>query len=273
MSMSTMIVAALLLVSAMSVAWAARMRTGSSGWIDTIWSAAVGLAGLVAALGAEGDGRRWLIAGLLVLWSSRLALHIGARTRGAADDPRYAELERQWGGAFRSRLFLFLQIQAAVGLVLTFALHLAASASGRFPGPIDVLAALVVLAGIAGEALADAQLRRFRASAPAGSVCDVGLWGWSRHPNYFFEWLVWCGFALFALAGIADQPIQILAFAAPAMMWALLVHVSGIPPLEAHMAKSRPVAWRAHAARVSAFVPRPPRRAPSRSAVHPEESP
>lgn len=272
MSMSTMIVAVLLLVSAMSVAWAVRMRTGSSGWIDTIWSAAVGLAGLVAALGAAGGGRRWLIAGLIVLWSGRLAFHIGARTHGAADDPRYAELERRWGDAFRSRLFLFLQIQAAAGLVLAFAVHLASGAHAPFPGAIDVVATAAVLAGIAGEALADAQLRRFRASAPAGSICDEGLWGWSRHPNYFFEWLVWCGFALFALAGIAERPVAILAFAAPAMMWVLLVHVSGIPPLEAHMLRSRAEAWRAHAARVSAFVPRPPRRAPSRSTVHPEES-
>lgn len=273
MSMSAMIVAALLLISAMAAAWAVRLGTGSSGWIDTIWSAAVGLAGLVAALGAAGDGRRWLIAGLIVLWSGRLAVHIGARTLGAADDPRYVELERQWGGAFRSRLFLFLQIQAAAGFVLAFALHLAASAPGPFPGPFDVAATLVVLVGIAGEALADAQLRRFRRTARPGSVCDVGLWGWSRHPNYFFEWLVWCGFALFALAGIADRPAQIFAVAAPGMMWVLLVHVSGIPPLEGHMARSRPDVWCAYAARVSAFVLRPPRSAPVRTAVHLEESP
>ncbi|NLH83007.1 MAG: DUF1295 domain-containing protein [Phyllobacteriaceae bacterium] len=271
--MSTMPIAALLLITAMAVAWVVRMRTGSSGWIDAIWSAAVGLAGIVAAFGAAGGGRRWLIAGLIVVWSSRLALHIGARTRGAADDPRYAELARRWGRAFGPRLFLFLQIQAAAGVVPALALHLAAGARAPFPGLFDVVATLVVLTGIAGEALADAQLRRFRASAPAGSVCDAGLWGWSRHPNYFFEWLVWCGFALFALAGISERPVQILAFAAPALMWVLLVHVSGIPPLEAHMAKSRPEAWRGHVARVSAFVPRPPRRAPSRSTGHQEESP
>ncbi|MBV5263850.1 DUF1295 domain-containing protein [Pinisolibacter aquiterrae] len=273
MSMSAMVVATVLLVGAMVVAWAVRMRTGSSGWIDTIWSVAVGLVGLVAALGAAGGGRRWLIAGLIAVWSGRLALHIGRRTHGAADDPRYADLARQWGDGFGARLFLFLQIQAAVGVVLAFAVHLAASAPAPFPGPVDVLATAVVLTGLAGEALADAQLRRFRGRAQPGSVCDVGLWGWSRHPNYFFEWLVWCGFALFALAGIADRPVQILAVAAPALMWGLLVHVSGIPPLEAHMLRTRPDAFRAYAARVSPFVPRPPRTASQGAAVHLEESP
>lgn len=267
MSMSTPSVAALLLAVAMAGAWGVRMRTGRSGWIDAIWSAAVGAAGLLAALGAEAGGRRWLVAALVVAWSGRLALHIAARTRGAADDPRYAEFARLWGDAFAARLFVFLQIQAAAGFVLVLAVGLAASAPAPFPNAIDAVATLVVLTGIAGEALADAQLRRFRRTAPPGAICDAGLWGWSRHPNYFFEWLAWCGFALFALSGLDDRPLQILAFAAPAMMWVLLVHVSGIPPLEAHLLESRGEAFRAYRARVGAFVPRPPRRRPATAAV------
>lgn len=271
MTVSMAVAAAGVMIVAMSAAWGVRMWSGRSGWIDAIWSAAVGLAGLVAIVGADGGGRRWWIALLVVVWSGRLALHIGARTRGAADDPRYAELARQWGGAFGPRLFLFLQIQAAAGLVLVWALHLAATAPGPFPSPIDVVASLVVLTGIAGEAVADAQLRHFRRRAPAGTVCDGGLWGWSRHPNYFFEWFTWGGFALFALTGLAERPHQILAFAAPALMWVLLVHVSGIPPLEAHMLKSRGEAFRTYRRRVSAFVPRPPRREPTPPVASSEE--
>ena len=131
----------------------------------------------------------------------------------------------------------------------------------------------MVLAGLVGEAISDAQLRRFRRAAPRGAVCDVGLWGWSRHPNYFFEWLSWCGFALFALAGLSERPIQLLAVAAPAMMWVLLVHVSGIPPLEAHMLASRGEAYRAYRRRVAAFVPQPPRRDSVSAAPIPEERP
>lgn len=273
MSVHSLILAAALMALAMVVAWGVRMRTGQSGWIDAIWSSTVGAAGLVTAVGATGGGRRWLIAGLLVAWSGRLALHIAERTRGAADDPRYAELAREWGDAFGVRLFLFLQIQAVAGLVLAAAIHLAASAPAAFPTPIDVAATLVVLAGVFGEARADAQLRRFRRTASPGAVCDAGLWGWSRHPNYFFEWLVWCGFALFALPGSAERPIQILAFSAPAMMWALLVHISGVPPLEAHMSRTRGEAFRAYCNRVSPFFPRPPRRNPSRAAAQQEDTP
>lgn len=273
MSVPTLGVVAAIVVVAMTIAWGVRLATGRSGWIDAIWSAAVGVAGIAAAIGAEGGGRRWLLALLVALWSGRLALHIAGRTHGAADDPRYAELARQWGDAFAPRLFLFLQIQAAAGFVLAAAVHLAASVPAPFPTPIDVLAALVVGGAILGEATADAQLRRFRRTARPGAICDTGLWGWSRHPNYFFEWLAWLGFALFALSGAADRPLQLVAFAAPVMMWVLLVHVSGIPPLEAHMAKSRGAAFRAHAARVSPFVPRPPRRDVRLPAAPQEDTP
>lgn len=260
MSTSSLLLAALVLVAAMTGAWAVRLATGRSGWIDAIWSAAVGLAGIVAALGAQGEGRRWLVAGLVALWSGRLALHIARRTRGAADDPRYAGLARQWGDAFRTRLFVFLQIQAAAGFVLVVAVHLAAANPAPFPNGFDVAATHLLVAAILGEATADAQLARFRRTAPPGSVCDAGLWGWSRHPNYFFEWLGWCAFPLFALSSVADWPIALASLGAPILMWVLLVHVSGIPPLEAQMLASRGAAFRAYRARVSPFVPLPPRR-------------
>ncbi len=263
MTFSALAAAAVVLVAAMSFAWAVRMATGKSGWIDAIWSAAVGVAGLIVALGAGpgATGRHWLVAALVGLWSVRLAAHIAARSRGAPDDPRYADLARQWGAAFPIRLFLFLQIQAAAGFVLVGAIALAAANPAPFVGGLDLVACAVALVAIAGEGLADAQLARFRRSAPpGGAICEVGLWRWSRHPNYFFEWLGWCAFALLAIDPSGAWPVGLLAVAAPLLMYALLVHVSGIPPLEAHMAATRGDAFRAYRARVSAFFPLPRRR-------------
>jgi steroid 5-alpha reductase family enzyme len=261
-----LLASAILLATVMAFAWVVRMRSGRSGFIDAIWSGGVGVAGLLAALapGAVEPGRAWMVAALVAAWSARLAGHIAARTRDGGDDPRYAELARQWGADFARRLFVFLQIQAACGVVLVLAIRLAATNPAPFPGLIDLLAGVVVIAAIVGEAIADAQLTRFRrASPPRGAVCETGLWGWSRHPNYFFEWLGWCGFALFALDPTGARMVGLVALAAPALVYVLLVHVSGIPPLEAHMLASRGAAYRALRARVSAFFPRPPRR-PSR---------
>lgn len=265
MDFSTLVLAAVFLSLAMAAAFAVRRATGKSGWIDAIWSAAIGIAGVVVALAAPAaaGGRHWLVAGVVLAWSARLAVHIAGRTRSGGDDPRYVALEREWGPSASRRLALFLQIQAGVGWILVMAIGLAATNPAPFPGLVDWIGTAVVAVAIAGEAVADDQLRAFRADASeAGSICEIGLWRWSRHPNYFFEWLGWVGLAVLAIDPTGARPLGLLAVVAPVLMYALLVHASGIPPLEAHMAATRGEAWRAYQSRVSAFFPRP-RRAPS----------
>lgn len=241
---------------ALAAAWRVQQATGSSGWVDTIWSAATGIVGIAVALapGAE-PGRGKLVAVLVALWSARLAFHIASRTHGAPDDPRYAEMARQWGAEAPRRMFWFLQQQALAAFVLVAAVRLAAANPAPFPRLADVLAAVILLVAIAGEAIADAQLARFRRDH-RGGLCEVGLWAWSRHPNYFFEWLGWLAYPLIAIS--SANPAGWLALAAPALMYWLLVHVSGIPLLEAHLAASRGQAFTDLQSRVSAFFPWPP---------------
>lgn len=253
---SVVVVLAVLMSLLMAGAWALQRMGGSSGWIDTVWSASVGLGGVVAVLLADGNGaRRVAVLALVVVWSLRLASHIGLRTRGAAEDPRYAKLIEQWGSKASVRLFLFLQIQAVAAFVLVLAVYLAASNPHAFPGPVDVIAVIIAIGALAGEGSADAQLSRFRKSPAAKTgVCEAGLWRYSRHPNYFFEWLFWCSFPLLAVHAQGWSWASVLA---PVMMYWLLVHVSGIPPLEEHMLKSRGEAFRALQNRVNAFFPGP----------------
>ena len=136
--------------------------------------------------------------------------------------------------------------------------------AARNPSPLvrvqDLAAIALVLISVTGEALADDQMRRFRRSSGHGrNICDAGLWQWSRHPNYFFEWLFWLALPLLAVgSGYAVGWVAILA---PLCMYWLLVHVSGIPPLEAHLARSRGTAFAEYCRRTSAFLPLPPRRA------------
>jgi len=109
-----------------------------------------------------------------------------------------------------------------------------------------------------GETVADRQMAAFRADpANRGKIADTGLWGLSRHPNYFFEWLGWWSYPLIAIGTSADWAWGWAALAAPAMMYWLLVHASGIPPLEKAMLESRGEAFRAYQKRVRAFFPLP----------------
>ena len=123
----------------------------------------------------------------------------------------------------------------------------------------DGLAAAVFVLAFAGEGIADQQMARFKqAPANRGRICDQGLWAWSRHPNYFFEWLGWLAYPIMAIE--AGYPAGWLALSGPLIMYVLLVHVSGVPPLEAHLSRSRPAEFAAYAKNVSAFWPRAPRR-------------
>jgi len=149
-------------------------------------------------------------------------------------------------------------VQAAAAWILVAVVVLAARNPAAAPRVADGLGGLLLIAAVCGEAVSDAQLRQFRA-ARGGGVCDTGLWGWSRHPNYFFEFMAWCAYPLLAIDFSRAYPAGLLSLAGPAMMFLLLRYVSGVPPLEAAMLERRGEAFRAYQARVSVFFPRPPR--------------
>jgi len=253
------VAASAVLVAAMTCAFLVRLATGRSGWIDTIWSAAVGLAGLLAvALAGGGDPlRRAMVGAIVGLWSLRLAGHIFARTRGAGDDPRYAALVEGWGESWRRSLFGFLMAQAAAGAALAVAIGAAADKPASFPHGLDVAGIALAVFGLALETIADRQLRlwRRRRDALTPAICDVGPWAWSRHPNYLGEILFWWALPLIAVD--PARPLWSLAsLAAPVLMTHLLVNVSGIPPLEAHMARTRGQDWQNHCRRVPKLLPK-----------------
>lgn len=246
----------------MAVAWVVQQRSGNSGWVDTIWTFSVGIVGAGAALWPlareSPNARQWLVAALVSVWSLRLGSHIARRTAGITDDPRYASFAADWGAHAPRKMFVFLQNQALGSIPLVFAIFVAS----RFPSDSlrlqDYLGALILFAGIAGEALADSQLKAFRADpANKGSVCDVGLWRWSRHPNYFFEWFGWLAYPVIALS--VNYPWSLATLLAPIFMYWILRHVTGVPPLEEQMLKSRGDRYRAYQARTSVFFPLPPR--------------
>jgi len=251
-----LIIVAISLSLIMSFAWALERKTGKSGWIDAIWSLSVGLGSVIAVLLADTPWqRRSAILILILAWSLRLGLHIAQRSMSHGEDPRYAKLMKEWGHNAPKRLFWFLQIQALAAFILVLSVYLAAVSRPDFPHLIDIVAVAIIAIAIAGEALSDAQLAQFRKTPAAKTeICETGLWAYSRHPNYFFEWLFWCAWPLMA---ITASPWSWLSLLAPIQMYWLLVHVSGIPPLEEHMLKSRGEKFRALQRRVNAFFPGP----------------
>ena len=246
---SYFVLTAILLSLFMAGAWGLQRATGNAGWVDAVWSFSIGLAGILLALLPGISTRSLVVAGLIAFWSVRLGTHIAHRSFNGPEDARYAALREAWRADFQRRLFWFLQIQAVAAALLTLSMGLAAANPDPFPRLQDWAAIAVLLAAVVGEGVADVQLRGFR-----GRVCNVGLWRWSRHPNYFFEWLGWFAYPLLAI-DFFRLDWAWLSLTGPAFMYWLLVHVSGIPFLEQHMLRSRGDAYRAYQQRVSAFFP------------------
>jgi steroid 5-alpha reductase family enzyme len=250
----------------MAGAWLVWRLTQNSGWIDTTWTFGLGAVGACGALAPALHSslvtpRQIPVAALIAVWALRLGLHIARRTSGITDDPRYGKMVRDWGADASRQMFFLVEKQALVSIPLALSIVLAAW--NPLPGlrAQDYLGALVLLVAIAGEGLADAQLRRFRADpANRHRICDDGLWAWSRHPNYFFEWFGWLAYPLLAIDLGGGYPLGFVALIGPLCMYWLLVHVSGIPPLEAHMLERRGDQFRAYQRSTNAFFPAPPRR-------------
>jgi steroid 5-alpha reductase family enzyme len=245
---------------AMAGAWIVHERTGNSGWIDAVWTFAVGTIAIVSALVPLSEAsqfeRQLLVAALVAVWMIRLGHHIVMRSAAKADDPRYAELKREWGGAATRKMFTLVQNQALVSLPLPFAVLVAAHNPEPGLGWRDALALLVFVAAVVGETVSDRQLRTcIEAAGGNAGVCDAGLWRYSRHPNYFFEWLHWLAYPIIAIDLSGNYPWGWAAVGAPLVMYWLLRHVSGVPPLESHMLRKHGSAYRAYQTKTSAFFP------------------
>ena len=246
----------LALVSAFTVLWLASLPLKNASIVDMWWGPAFVLAFVVYAGAHPALGPRALAVGALVAtWALRLAWHIGRRNVGHGEDPRYAVWRVQHGVSWWwfSWIKVFL-LQATVGWIVSWPIGAALNGAARFPSAWDVAGLTAAAAGLVFEASADAQLRRFKRTASRGQVCDVGLWRYSRHPNYFGESMVWWGLFLVA----AGAPRGWMTIVSPVLMTWLLLRVSGVSLLEQGLSASKP-GYAEYVRRTSAFVPWPPR--------------
>lgn len=235
----------------MALGWRWQRAHANAGIVDVLWSA--GLGGSAVALALCGDGNGWVrfaLAALGGLWSARLSGHLWRRVRHEPEDGRYQSLRARWHGN-QVKFFLFFQFQAV--LIVLFALpFLAVARNPVASGPWMAAGAAIWLLSVIGESIADRQLARFRAAAVnRGRTCREGLWRYSRHPNYFFEWLHWFAYPCLA----AGSPVAWLSWSGPLVMYVFLRWVSGIPYTETQALRSRGEDYRAYQRSTSMLFP------------------
>jgi len=240
-------------VVAFAIVWCLSLRVANYGFLDVVWSLSIAvLAPLYALLGDGAGTRRLTFAVVGAAWSLRLGLYILIRVLRAhpREDARYRTLRERWPGP--GRFLLFFELQALIAVLFSLPFLLAALNPRPTLGPFERFGLALALFACAGESLADWQAQRFKRNpANARAVVDVGLWRYSRHPNYFFESLVWWGFFIAAL----DSPYGACTVVCPLLMLYLLLRVTGIPLTEKHSLESRGDAYRAYQRVTSRFVP------------------
>lgn len=259
-----LLVGLVLASSLMTLLWWVQVRIGDASHVDVAWAALIACAAILYALLADGDaGHRVLAAALASIWGFRLAGYLyWNRIRGKEEDGRYRTLRAKWGSNANRNFFWFFQFQAVfvVFFSLPFA-FIALDPDSGISAPAWIGVAVWTIGNV-GTIVADRQLAQWRASPEnKGKTARAGLWSWSRHPNYFFEWVNWCGIALVA----TTAPWGWVAWIVPTGLLYLLFKVTGIPATEAQALRSR-ADYAEYQRTTSVFVPLPPRRRSSASA-------
>ncbi|MDZ4772428.1 MAG: DUF1295 domain-containing protein [Planctomycetota bacterium] len=245
------------LAVAMLVGWLVQRRTRNAGTVDLLWTIGLGALAIFYAICASGWApRRIMIASLAGLWSLRLALHLAARLAREKEDGRYAALRTKFGTRFNAAMFWIFQAQALLAVLLSFVYLIPSAADEVGFAARDLIAIGVWITALSGEAIADRQLDAWRKNPDnKGRTCRAGLWKYSRHPNYFFEWTHWLAYPIAAVG----LPLGWVAWFAPVVMFVLVVKVTGIPPTEAQASRSRGDDYRDYQRTTNAFFPWFPR--------------
>lgn len=226
--------------------------------VDTVWAAGLGLGALIYYfMAAPGTARGAAALAIMLFWSGRLTLHlVRDRILAGKEDPRYAALAEHWGSRANFRfLFIFL---GQIPLVALFLLPFTLAVDHTQPDwrVLDSIGLLIALIAISGELIADHQLARFRAKPEnSGEVCQQGLWKYSRHPNYFFEWLHWFAYVAFSFG----SSLGWISLLGPVMMYLFLRYITGIPFAERSSLRSRGQAYRTYQKTTNTFFPWKPR--------------
>jgi steroid 5-alpha reductase family enzyme len=248
-----------LIVSAMMTAlWLLQRKTRNAGVVDVGWAAGIGILGAFYAATSDGYApRRILVAVLIGTWSLRLATYILVdRVLGHPEEGRYRSLRERWGTAADRNLFFFFQIQALLDVFFALSVLVVACNQVDHWTGWDLAGILIWLVSVSNTVMADRQLAQFRRRPESrGRTCREGWWRYSRHPNYFFEWLHWWSYVALA-AGASYWWVTLLA---PAAMLFFLFKVTGIPPTEAQALRSRGEDYRRYQRETSAFFPWFPR--------------
>jgi len=242
----------------MLLLWMVQYKTENAGIVDVAWSFLTPMIGvwLILMDQIENGARQWLIIGLALFWGFRLGTFLYNRVMNEIEDGRYRYMREYCGKHAQVVMFVFFQVQATWTILFALPFWAAARNSNPHVGLLDMLGISVWIIAIAGEVISDQQLHRFRMNpVNKGIVCNTGLWRYSRHPNYFFEWLQWWAFVLIGYG----SDYWWLTWTGLIVIYVFITRITGVPYTEQQSIRSRGDAYREYQKTTSMFFPLPPK--------------
>jgi steroid 5-alpha reductase family enzyme len=231
--MAIMVVVLLVIVSHMSLIWLWYRITNNPSVVDVGWASGLTISGLVY-LSQHALSMRTLVLGMaLLMWGVRLGGYLWwTRIRQKHVDKRYTALSQSWNTKKPLGFFINFQLQGVFIFIVSVSWYFIALSPSNTINLIDWVGIVCFIIALSLESLADLQLQRFKKAYP-GQVCNHKLWRFSRHPNCFFEWLIWCSFTLFAIS----SPYGALSLISPLALYLIMVFIT-IPITERESIKS-----------------------------------
>ncbi|MCX2573038.1 DUF1295 domain-containing protein [Pedobacter sandarakinus] len=241
--------------SIMALVWLWAKRINNAGVVDVFWALNFPVITVITFFLSDGFAlRKLLICGIFLIAELRLGLHLWQRVIGHLEEEegRYQQLRKEWGIKADRNFFVFFQFQAISNVLLALPFFIICANPSPVIDLAEYFGLTIWLVAFVGEMVSDRQLAAFKKDpANKGKVCDTGLWYYSRHPNYFFEWLTWMAYFIFALS----SPWGVLAIVSPAIILYLLTKVTGVPNNEEQNLRSKPIAYKKYQQTTSAFIP------------------
>jgi steroid 5-alpha reductase family enzyme len=247
----------------MFVLWLIQTRTKNAGIVDAGWAGSIGLlAAFYAGFGGGYRLRAWLVFAMVAFWSVRLTAYLLlTRVIGQPEEGRYVTLRAKWKTGVNWKFLIFFEFQALLAVFLAMPFLYASRNTDPRLSLFEWGMAGLWAVSMAGEAAADLQLKKFKDNqANRGRVCTAGLWRYSRHPNYFFEFLIWVSWGFFAW----NSPHGDWALLSPGAILYFILFLTGIPPTERQALRSKGEEYKRYQQTTSAFVPWFPKRTTSR---------
>ncbi|WPQ64613.1 DUF1295 domain-containing protein [Chitinophaga sancti] len=239
------------MIMAMAWGWARAIKNASV--VDIFWSYNFPVISILLLLLADGYSlRKFLICFMVIVAGIRLGTHLLIRISHHLDieDGRYQQLRKEWAPHADKKFFWFFQFQGLSNVLLSIPFIISALNKETTLGIAEYTGIILWFISVTGEAIADRQLHTFKIKNK-GLVCNTGLWRYSRHPNYFFEWMMWVSYSIFAIG----SPSGYLGVISPLIILYLLLKVTGIPATEEQSLRSKGEAYKAYQRSTSAFIP------------------